>query len=197
MKQAFLDNSVSLIEKYNKSFSKEELEKIKYGLEGIYLSVVKLTIIFILAIMFGIIAEVLLLLLTYNILRFFAFGFHANTSNECLSLSICMFLLLPLGVFTNVISLEFAPMICLLCLGGFLLFAPSDTVKRPLKNKRKRFIRKVISCTLVLIYTLICIFSNNPLIIQIVSLAVIVEFFMINPITYKIYNQSYSNYKNY
>jgi len=197
MKQAFLDNSISLITKHNKSVSLDDIEKIRYGLEGVYLTIFKLAIIFIMAIIFGIIKEVLLLLLAYNILRFFAFGFHANSSNECLALSIGMFLVLPLGVFTNLILLDFAPLICFVCLIGFLFFSPSDTVKRPLPNKKKRIIRKTISSFLVFIYALICAFSNNTLLINLLVLAVIIEFVMINPITYKVYGQPYNNYKTY
>lgn len=197
MKQLFLDNSISLITKYNKDLSDIDIEKILYGLEGIYLTVFKLLAVFVLAILFGIIKEVLLLLMAYNILRFFAFGFHAESSNDCLLLSICLFIVLPLIVFKQLISISFSPVICLLCLVGFWFFAPSDTVKRPLINPRKRLIRKIASTFLVFIYTLICVFSNNEMLINALFLAVVIEFFMINPITYKLYKQPYDNYKTY
>ena len=197
MKQLFLNNSISLISKYNKELSEMDIEKILYGLEGLYLTFFKLIAIMVLAMLFGIVREVVALLLAYNILRFFAFGFHAESSNDCLILSICLFIVLPLGVFKQIVSVSFAPIACAFCLVGYWFFAPSDTVKRPLINPKKRLIRKVTSTLLVFIYMLICIFSDSEMLIKVVFLAVIIEFFMINPITYKLYNQPYSNYKTY
>ena len=195
MKEAFLNRSMSLITSYNDSYSEEEKEKMRYGLEGFYLTIFKTIIIFAIAILFGMFTELLLLMILYNFLRFFAFGFHANSSNACLAFSMMLFLVFPLAVFKNYISLQFSPIICLFCLVAFMLFAPSDTIKRPLTNKRKRSIRKCVSSVIAFIYTLICIVSDNTLLVNCLTLSIVSEMVMINPITYKIFGQPYNNYK--
>ena len=45
MKNLFLNNSISFLKKYN-DYSEEEIEKLMYGLEGLYLTITKLVIIY-------------------------------------------------------------------------------------------------------------------------------------------------------
>ena len=49
MKEVFLNKSLNFILKNNNSYTEDEIEKIKYGLEGLYLTITKLIIILILA----------------------------------------------------------------------------------------------------------------------------------------------------
>ena len=46
MKKNFLDKSISFITKYKK-YSKKDIEKLEYGLEGLYLTITKAIIIII------------------------------------------------------------------------------------------------------------------------------------------------------
>ena len=54
MKSFFINNSIKIITNYNKNYNQEELEKLKYGLEGIYLTITKTIIIILLGILFNI-----------------------------------------------------------------------------------------------------------------------------------------------
>ena len=96
MKEVFLNKSLNFILKNNNSYTEDEIEKIKYGLEGLYLTITKLIIILILAWILNIFNEILLVLLFLNIIRYPAFGIHANKSIECLITSIILILVLPL-----------------------------------------------------------------------------------------------------
>ena len=61
--------------------------------------------------------------------------------------------------------------ICGICIISYILFAPADTIKRPLPNKRKRTIRKWATVLTGIIYTLIIAFFNSfltPLLLIIV-----------------------------
>ena len=89
MKEVFLKHSLQLITA-NREWDEESLEKIRYGLEGIYLTIVKLVILLALAIILNIERLFLINLVFFNILRFFAFGVHARNSTQCL---ITLFLL--------------------------------------------------------------------------------------------------------
>ena len=196
MKEKFLDNSLIMISKYNSKYTETDLEKMRYGLEGIYLTVFKMIVIIVASIVLNIFKEVMLVLLFYNALRFFGFGMHARTSNECLFISSTLFILLPLLIFKDLISFNLILYIYPLLLLSFFLFAPADTVKRPLTNKKKRLKRKVATMIVASIYIVICIVTENMYVTRIISAALIIESLMISPVTYKLFGQSYNNYKN-
>ena len=192
MKRRFLNSSINFIKKY-KNVSEEEIEYIIYGLEGIYLTITKAIIIFGCAIIFGIFKEVLYLLIFYNIIRSQAFGLHASNSLYCLISSFilfiggayfCKYVTLPLWLMI-VISC-----ICIICL---FLYAPADTEKRPIVNPKKRKRFKFLSCFLgIILFILIIIYKNNYML-----LGMVYSVIMILPITYKIFNMPYDNYKRY
>lgn len=196
MKKKFLNSSIELIKK-NKKYTNDEIEMIAYGLEGLYLTFTKMIVIFSLAIILGIFKEVIILLITYNIIRAQAFGIHASKSIYCLISSIilfiggafvCKYLVLPVWI------IIVCSIICNICL---FLYAPADTYKRPLVNlkKRKRF--KFISLLLGIIYTILIIVLRDYSIINYLLIGMIEAVLMILPITYKIFNLPYDNYKKY
>ena len=77
MKNYVLDNAINIInKKYN--YDDIKIEKLRYGLEGIYLTITKAIVIFSIALILGIFKELLVFLLFFNILRFSAFGIHAK-----------------------------------------------------------------------------------------------------------------------
>lgn len=196
MKNLFLNQSINAITKYNPNYNSEELEKLKYGLEGIYLTITKTIVLLLLSITFRITKEVLLILALFNFLRYFAFGFHAETSKQCLIISSLQFIGLPLIIFYSKLSLLLKGIIAITCTIKIMILAPADTIKRPLPNKKKRLIRKIISTLIALIYTFVIIISKNKL-SEIFLCALIIQMINVSPIIYKIFKQPYNNYKNY
>lgn len=57
MKELFLNNYMNMVKKNNPTFSKDELDKMKYGIEGIYLTITKLFVILLLGFIFNILYE--------------------------------------------------------------------------------------------------------------------------------------------
>lgn len=193
MNQLFINKTMNFIQN-NSQHSKEDLNKIKYGLEGVYLTLSKTIIVLIIGILFHYLDTVLLTLLFFNILRFFAFGLHAKKSIHCLILSLFHFNILPF-LFLNIqINKTIFIGIILFTILSFLCFAPSDTVKRPLTNKRKRIIRKILS--IISIFLLLLIAHYFPIFKVPIVCAFIIESMMINPISYHILGLPYNNYKN-
>lgn len=194
MKEAFLNNYMKIVQSSKTELSDEEIEKIRYGIEGIYLSITKLLIVFALALCLGILKEVIILLCFYNLLRFFGFGYHAETSKQCLIISIILFCLVPYLVMKNIIIMKYKLLIFIPCIINFLIFAPADTIKRPLTNRKKRIIRKII---LTILTTLMFIISNyvSDNISALLMLSIIIESIMVNPIIYILTGQPFNNYK--
>ena len=135
MKEVFLKHSLQLITA-NREWDEESLEKIRYGLEGIYLTIVKLVILLALAIILNIERLFLINLVFFNILRFFAFGVHARNSTQCLITSTVMFIIFPILSTSIDFPLPVQIIIASICVLLFLLYAPADTHKRPQKNSR-------------------------------------------------------------
>lgn len=194
MKEKFLDFCITFLQK-NDTYSELELKKLRYGLEGIYLTLTKTIIILLVSIILNIFIETLICILLFNIIRYFAFGFHAEKSFHCLLLSLFNFILIPyifLKV-NNTLILNLS--ICFLCLGLILIFAPADTVKRPLKDKKKRIKRKFLTFLIGCLYTLLIVLFKDHFISDILVSTLIITVIVINPITYIIFGQPYNNYK--
>lgn len=197
MKRFIINKCMNLIKKNNPLYNTSKLEEIKYGLESIYLTYTKIIIILLSSYFLGIIKQTLLLLVTYNIIRTFSFGIHATKSIYCLISSILMFIggvyiaefiYFPIYI-KIIISLVLA--ICL------YLYAPADTYKRPLINAKKRKKYKIISTILGIIYFLLIIIFNKNFISNYLLIGMIESTIMILPITYKIFNLPFDNYKKY
>lgn len=194
MKQLVLNKSLDFIIKY-KDYKEEELEKLKYGLEGIYLTITKLVIIFILSIVLNILKEVAILLFLFNIIRYFGFGIHARKSSECLITSIFLFIVLPILFLRVDIPKNILSLLSIISLISFIFFAPADTIKRPFKNKKKRIIRKVMTIIVGIIYFILSLIISIEWICILLQLSIIIQAIVVNPLTYMILRQPYNNYK--
>lgn len=196
MKEKFLSSSINLITRYQ-NVNEGDILKLKYGLEGLYLTFTKLIVIFLLAIILGIIKEIFILLLFFNIIRFTGFGFHAKKSSECLFISILLFVLLPFLLLNFNISKNI--MLIIGCLGTVYLFfyAPADTIKRPLPNKKKRLIRKIVTVITSLVFTILSYTVNDYMVSILFISSIMIECVMVSPVTYKLFRQPYRNYLTY
>lgn len=196
MKEKYLQVTTSFITKYH-TYSDYDLEKLRYGLEGLYLSITKLVVIITISILLGMFKELCLLLIFFNIIRFTGFGFHARKSYECLICSTVLFIGLPLLMKVLNLNKIFLLIIGSLCTIVLAIYAPADTVKRPLPNKRKRIIRKIATIIIAISYILLVIFIKNNTICYLLITALMLEAVMVNPLTYKIFGQPYRNYLTY
>ena len=194
MKQLFLENSMNFICKYQ-SISDYDKKKIKYGLEGLYLTITKMVLLTILALLLNMFKEFILVVVFFNVIRYTGFGFHAEKSYQCLLFSTFNFIAIPFLLLHIQLSNFFVYTICAICIFHYLLFAPADTKKRPLSNKRKRIIRKIITVMIGFIYTLMIILLNNTYWTSIILSAMIIQAIIISPLIYRLFNQPYNNYK--
>ena len=196
MKKKFLNSSMEFITK-NKQYTDEQIEIMAYGLETIYLMVTKMIVIFGMAYVLGILKEMLLITVTYNIIRSQSFGIHASKSIYCLMSSIVLFIGGALICKYMVIPYQLMIIIALVCNICLLLYAPADTYKRPLVNAKKRNRWKLISFVLGIIYTILIILLKDYSIVNYLLLGMLEAVIMILPITYKAFKLPYNNYKTY
>lgn len=195
LKQHFLNSSLNFILASDKNITEEKKEKLLYGLEGLYLTITKLIIINIIALVLGIWQEFIISLILFNILRFPGFGFHANNSFTCLLTSTIIIVGMPFLLIHITIPTIGKAILAALAVLAFIIYAPADTVKRPLTNKRKRIIRKIVASILAIIYAIIIILLPNDKISSLFLSGLLIETIFILPITYKIFKMPYANYK--
>ena len=197
MKKLIINKCMELVTTYNKDLSQRDIDKIKYGLEGLYLTLTKLIFIIIISIILGIWKETLLLIIIFNGIRLTAFGVHAKRSIDCLISSTLFFILFPIICIKLTIPLIvkvilFIPLTVLIG-----IFAPADTEKRPLINKKKRKIYKMLSIIISIIYMTIAIVIKDNTLSNCFIFAIVIQIIIMLPITYKIFGVSYNNYKTY
>lgn len=193
MKEKFLNSCINFITKYN-NYTDKDIKKLRYGLEGIYLTLTKTIIILLLSLVLKIFFEVIIVIVLFNIIRYFGFGFHADKSWQCLLMSIFNFIIIPYILLSININFYLNILISVVCIVSFILWAPADTVKRPLKDKKKRLIRKIVTTTIGILFSIFSIFLINYR--AIILSALIIQFIVVCPLTYLIMNQSFNNYKN-
>lgn len=195
MKEVFLNHTMNFIDANQKGLTDEDKEKLAYGLEGIYLTITKMVIILLIAFLLGFLKEFIIALILFNIIRFPGFGFHASKSIVCLISSTVLILGLPYLFSNIVIPLNIKIILCIISIITFIIFAPADTHKRPLTNKKKRTIRKICTCLLALIYSAMIIIFNNYEISNLLLAALVIETVLVSPIMYLLFGESYNNYK--
>lgn len=196
MKHKFLDNSLNLIISKYPDISEEKLEEFRYGLEGFYLTISKMLIIIPAAILLNVFKEFIIILFFYNILRETAFGLHASKSWICLISSLLIFVGVPLLAKYIVISINLKCILLAIAIILIYIYAPADTIKAPIIKQKKRDRFKIISTISCIILSIVCLLSTST-ISTLILFSIYIEIILILPITYKIFNLPYNNYKNY
>ena len=195
MKEKFIVSIVNLA-KRNKEYTEEEVAIMRYALEGIYLTFTKILVITLIAFLLGLFKEYIWFVLLYTPIRSVSFGWHANTTKECWVVSILAFILIPytfsiitINEITKIILLTFSIL-------GFALYSPADTKKRPIVNKKRRLLFKVVSLIITLVYCCYS-FKHSNLISNLMLASLLYQSLLINPLIYKITHQEFNNYKTY
>lgn len=195
MKEKFIVSVVSLA-KRNKEYTNEDVEIMRYALEGIYLTFTKILVITLIAWLLGVFKEYIWFVLIYTPIRSVSFGWHANTTKECWLVSILAFILVPytfniitINIITKIILLTFSILV-------FALYSPADTKKRPIVNKRRRLMFKVVSLIITFGYSYYSLYHSN-LVSNLMIASLLYQSILISPFIYKISHQEFNNYKAY
>ena len=178
-------------------YDNDKLDEIRYGLEATYLSITKLVVILGISLLLGIFKESVILLVLFNFLRLTGFGLHATKSWMCWVSSSITFLLVPFFCKSLVLPNYILVAISVVCLINFLLYAPADTVKRPLIHKKRRLLYKVGTVLIASLYIVLIFITKDTFLQNSLASAMLIEGALINPYIYKLFNLPYNNYKNY
>lgn len=196
MKEKFINSSINFISKYQEC-DDLKLKRLKYGLEGIYSLIVKISVVILISIITKTLTETLLFILFYAGIRTFSFGWHANSNIACWITTLLIYNI----ILYFIINIDYPIYIGYIILGisliSMLLWAPADTPKRPLIRKKQRLKSKILSITVLVLYAVIYVTINSNPLKNIILYSLLIQTILINPITYKITNTRFNNYKYY
>lgn len=165
------------------SLSSEDAEKAKYGFKVIYINLTKTVIMVILSALLGILKEVCILFSSYLVVRLFGFGPHSDSSIKCTIIGLIEFIgLTYLAIKIQPFTIPVCIALAVACLIIFFIWAPVETAKRPISDKRKKeFKIKTIVLSVILFTVAVLIGSNvyRNLIIMGVALE---SFIMLPPV---------------
>ena len=194
MKKYLIGRCMALIKQEKPELDEVKLEEIEYGLTGIYLSISKIIVISILAIILGIFKEFLCFMMLFAIIRTNAYGIHLSKSSICLVVSSIAFIGLPwlalhitmtnsikiiLGIFATIIIFK---------------YSPADTHKRPIISKTKRMRHKLLATITSIIFVILSIFTTSNFLANCLLMSLLLMCTMIIPFTYYLFKLPYNNY---
>lgn len=178
-----------------KDVDEEKAEVINYGLNILIYQVLLTGIIFVLALITGIFKYVLISVVVYASIRIFAGGAHARTRIQCSISSIFTFMLIPVvSMYLQFDSLIPAVVIFAINLVAVYIYAPADTLERPIISKQIRTRQKVKSIVLVTAIFIVSLVVRHfdILMYNIVVITSLFPSFMLTPMAYKLYKCSKS-----
>lgn len=168
-----------------------------YGFQVFIGELVKIILILLLSLLFGMLRPVSVILTVFVIVRTAAGGYHMDTQGKCLVVSLALFLIPGAVVkysyiywsFESVAS--FITVVTIICIIAFIKWIPSDTPNRPitkLEEIRKFRIKSLIY--IVFFLCLGCITLLNNLYIYSLSIAfgLLVEIFTVTPAAYRFFD---------
>jgi len=196
MKEVIINKTINTIKKYY-NYDETKLLEIRYGLESLYLSIIKIVVIVLISIITHTIKELCLLFLFYGILRLTGFGLHAKKSIHCWIYSIAIFNGFPLLIKCLNIENNYLLISTIILLPFLSIYAPADTEKRPLINKKKRIVYKVVTIIISIIYISIIFIKKDIYLSKILFFSIFLETLLVLPISYKLLGLKYNNYKRY
>lgn len=196
MKKFVLDKCMNII-RSNKDYDDVKLAEIKYGLEAIYLTVTKTILIGFLAILLGIFKEFIIFMLIFTVMRSPSFGIHASKTWMCIVSSTLSFIGIPLIALYLKIDVTSKVIIGFISVVLISLFSPADTHKKPIVNKKRRKIYKILSFVVASVYVVLSITIKDNFLSNSFLMSTLLQNILISPITYRIFKMPYNNYKAY
>ncbi len=197
MKDFVVGNSLKIIKKSYPDYSNEKMEVLEYGLTGFYMFISKTIIIFTIAYFLGILKELIFFMIIYTAIRSFSFGMHATSSIICLIASALTFLSATYVSTLIILPIWFKVLFGILGIILIFKFSPADTEKKPIVSPKRRAIYKTLSMLIAIIMVICSLIIKDNFISNSCTIALLIQCVMISPLTYKLTNQKYDNYKYY
>lgn len=191
LNEVLCNKVVDFVVKNTEEIDDIKIETIRYGIKVFMINVYKIPIIFITAYMLGIFKYAVISYICFGALRAFAGGIHADRGIGCIASS--MTVLYSPVYLSNYLNRSHNIILFTITFIIIILYAPSDTRKKPIKSKKLRSDLKAKS-----ILTAITIFISSMFMPEkmsvVMAAGIFMESLLVLPITYKIFRKERSSH---
>lgn len=164
----------------------DDLEIVEYGLTLFFSSILKAIFVLLIALLFGLVKEVIICAVAFGILRTFAGGVHAKTSLGCLISMIVtyfttIFLSRIIPYSDKLIYFSFAA-----CLIVLILYAPADVAEKPILCGKQKLRFKLYSLVILVLLYALSLFYFKEEVSKLIVISCVLECITLLPLTYKV-----------
>lgn len=142
-------------------FTDIEKDKVYYGVMSLLINIIKTTFIFLVAILLGVIKEILVMTILVGMLRLTAAGLHAKSNFMCTLTTLASYIG---GAFLSLffpVKFEIAFIVSVGLTFIICRYAPADTENRPIVGKEKRRKLKIQTLITAVSYLIINLLVRN------------------------------------
>ena len=143
--------------------SDEDYEVVKYGCDVLYINFSKTLILFICTVILNIVKETIFLLFIYSCVRLTGFGYHSNNTVKCTIIGLIEFIgFTYVAILSTPFSIALSGFVYFICMIVFLKWAPIETAKRPIHEKRKRIFKVLTLLIATALFVMALIVGEGP-----------------------------------
>lgn len=166
----------------------ENPDKIRYGLDYLCASGLKIAVLLLIGFSTGFLIEVIVCMLSFGLFRQYSGGIHMPTSVYCLYAMITIYYsAIGISYFVNIPQV-FLIAVAIFSLMSVLLYAPADTLKHPIVGPKHRRTLRVQSILACLIGILVAAVMKGE-IAELIMISFLIQSSTLLPIAYKITKQ--------
>ncbi|KNY30003.1 accessory gene regulator ArgB-like protein [Pseudobacteroides cellulosolvens] len=179
----------NLIKSSMDGIDEEKEEVLKYGLDIIIYNTFLLAFFFMSALILGVLKPVVISLIVYGSLRIAAGGAHAKTRTLCFIISVITFYgPVLISKFFLINSLIPSVIIFIMNILAIIVYAPADTLEKPIISKKLRLYQKLSSFVIAIIIFLISlrVYNIDKVIYNVILFSIIPFLLLLSPLGYKL-----------
>ena len=183
------------IKRNTKNISEEKAEIINYGMNILIYQSLIILAIFTFAVILGLTKYISIAVVIFAILRVFAGGAHANSRIECAVMNFTT--LFGTVVISKYLWAEsWIPAIALYAINVIIvcIYAPGDTVQKPIISPKRKMLQKIISILIVIALFIFTLFTwkNDRVLYNIFLICPFLTLLILTPIGYKLFKCKHS-----
>jgi accessory gene regulator B len=189
MFDALINQISSTVRKNTPGIDDEKEEIIRYGLDIFLYNFSVFLFLSVTSLLLGIFQYILIAMLVYGSLRIAGGGGHAKTRVQCVTTSfILLYGSVAFSMFFDYRSFYPTILTTLILLVIALLYAPGDTIERPILSNKIRGVQKIATIIIVLLCFMVSYFAfqSNFIYYRIILYSELMFAIQLSPLGYKI-----------
>jgi accessory gene regulator B len=189
MTEYLISKVIDFLKKNMDEIDNDKEEILKYGLDIIIYNGLLLILFFALAVILGVVKPFVVSFAVYGTLRIAAGGAHAKTRTICFMVTISTFFgAIFMAKYFAVSSIFPSVIIFLLNISAIIIYAPGDTLEKPIISNRIKFSRKLASIFVSAVIFLISVkvYSMDVVLYSVILFSEIPFILLLIPVGYRL-----------